>query len=259
VRGDESAKPLLTPQQQDNSKTSAFSPYNSTKCEGMSKDGHCNDAEGGAWNYQKPDGSCAHTEQNVPKDGGVVRNLPILFSDVDVIGGGGILDFGGGPGIFLTGIRNYAREHYGIPKSQQLNLVTMEPYALGECLFDGLKQDITDLLHTPLSEIPSQKYDLVMTIEVLEHIPVEFHRHVIQALTKMTKKWLVVSAAHPGQPGEGHIGPSMKTRKQWMEEILVNVGDVLEYDENKTNELHHVPTWPTIKENGSVFRRKGIL
>jgi 2-polyprenyl-3-methyl-5-hydroxy-6-metoxy-1,4-benzoquinol methylase len=187
-----------------------------------------------------------------------VQNLPILFSDVDVVGGGGVLDFGGGPGIYLTGFRNYAREHYGVTNSQQLKLVTMEPHPLGECLFDGLKQDTTDLLHEPLSEIPSRKYDLVMTIEVLEHIPVEFHHYVIQALTKMTKKWLVVSAAHPGQPGEGHIGPSMKTQKQWMDEILANVGDVLEYDENKTNELHRVPTWPTIKENGIVFRRKGI-
>ena len=233
-------------------------PYNATKCENMSKDGHCQDAEGGAWNYRNVDGTCAHTEHNAPKDGGAVRNLPTIFPDVDVVHGGGVLDFGGGPGIYLTGFRNHVRTNLGIPTNQSLKLLSMEPHPLNECLFEGLRQDTTDLLHAPLTEIPLQEYDLVMTFEVLEHIPVNFHPHLIRALTQMTKKWLIVCAAHPGQPGEGHIGPSMKTRDQWKEEILATVGDVMEYDANKTADLHRIPTWPTIKQNGSVFRRKNV-
>lgn len=232
--------------------------YNSTQCQNLSKDGHCNDKEGGAWNYRNTDGTCAHTESNVPKDGGAVRGLPTIFTDVDIVNGGGVLDFGGGPGIYLTGFRNYARTTLGISPEQKLKLTSMEPHPLNECLFEGLTQDTTDLLHAPLSDLPSQQYDIVMTFEVLEHIPVEFHAHLVQALTKMTKKWLIVDAAHPGQPGEGHIGPSMKTRDQWKTEILALVGDVLEFDEEKTAELWRIPTWPLIKENSNVFRRKQV-
>jgi len=236
--------------QQETSQQQQPQHYNATKCRQMSKNGHCQDAEGGAWNYRNADGTCAHTEQTAPKDGGAVRNLPTIFPDVRRV-----LDFGGGPGIYLTGFRNHFRNQ-GVVTEQQHKLVSMEPYPLEECLFQGLEQDTTDLLHTPLTEIPSQEYDLVMTFEVLEHVPVDFHRHLIQALTKMTKKWLIVCAAHPGQPGEGHIGPSMKTRQQWMDEILENVGDLVEYDADMTAELHRIPTWPLIKVNGSVFRRK---
>jgi hypothetical protein len=58
-----------------------------------------------------------------------------------------------------------------------------------------------------------------MTIEVVEHIPLQFHTHLIKALAQATKRYVLFSAAHPGQAGDGHVGPSMKWRDQWIEEI----------------------------------------
>lgn len=132
-------------------------------------------------------------------------------------------------------------------------LVTMEPYSIEGCLFQGIIQDQTDLVNTPLKDLPVQEYDLVQTTEVLEHIPVQYHTHVIDALTRATKKWLLFSAAHPGQPGEGHVGPSMKTREQWINEIMGR--GVMAVDEEKTKELHKA-SGTLLRQNSVIFRRK---
>lgn len=95
---------------------------------------------------------------------------------------------------------------------------------------------------------------LVMTIEVLEHIPVGFHLHVIQALTQATKQYLLFSAAHPGQPGEGHVGPSMKTREQWIEEIT-RTGE-LQVNWEKTKALWKGSGTPLLKDNSVIFELK---
>lgn len=116
-----------------------------------------------------------------------------------------LLYFGGGLGPYLVGFRNQ-----GVKE-----LVIMEPRSHGDCLFLGMKQDTTDVINTNLKRLPKEKFDLVMTIEVVEHIPVEFHPHIIDFLAQATKKYILFSAAHPGQDGQGHVGPSMKTRDQW--------------------------------------------
>jgi hypothetical protein len=89
-------------------------------------DGHCNGDTGGGWTYRRRDGSCRHTEANVPRAHDVVKALPRLFSDVH-----SVIDFGGGPGGYLTGFRDR-----GVPGP----LVTVEPHELGPCLFRGITQ-----------------------------------------------------------------------------------------------------------------------
>ena len=107
---------------------------------------------------------------NAPKDPVAVAGLPGVFPEVT-----SVMDFGGGVGVYLTGFRNK-----GVT-----TLVTVEPHSLGDnCLFAGIQQDTTDWINSPLSMLPSNKFDLVMSIEVVEHIPVQFHRHILQALGK---------------------------------------------------------------------------
>ena len=171
--------------------------------------GHCDDQDGGAWTYRHDGGHWSYTEEtplvnNAPRDSEAVAGLPGIFPSVQ-----SVMDFGGGVGVYLTGFRNK-----GVSR-----LVTVEPHPLGNCVFSGITQDTTDWINTPLSQLPSNKYDLVMTFEVAEHIPISFHRHLLQALAQATSKWLVFSAAHPGQKGQGHVGPSMKRKEQWIDEI----------------------------------------
>ena len=75
------------------------------------------------------------------------------------------MDFGGGVGAYLTSFRD----------AGLTELFTVEPHDLGNCLFKGLQHMQRDFVNTPLADCPKDKFDLVMSIEVLEHIPVNFH------------------------------------------------------------------------------------
>lgn len=48
-------------------------------------------------------------------------------------------------------------------------------------------------------------FDLVISLEVSEHIPVEYEKVFIQNLIKHTSKYLLISWAIPGQGGKGHV------------------------------------------------------
>lgn len=214
------------------------SSYDPKKCEKM-VDGHCEDENGGAWSYKNDDGACSHKEESAPRDWGAAATFPTLFPSV-----ASVMDFGGGLGPYLIAFRNK-----GVKE-----LVVMEPRSFGKCLFRGLKQDTSDVINTDLKRLPKQKFDLVMTIEVVEHIPVEFHPHIIDFLTQATKKYILFSAAHPKQKGQGHVGPSMKTRDQWVNDFISRQPD-FEVDTEITKELHAAAGY-VLKANGVVFRKK---
>ncbi|CAK0866685.1 unnamed protein product [Prorocentrum cordatum] len=54
-----------------------------------------------------------------------------------------------------------------------------------------------------------------MSFEVAEHVPAQFHDRLVQMLAKATRRWLVFSAARPGQLGTGHLNESMRPRQEW--------------------------------------------
>ncbi len=60
-------------------------------------------------------------------------------------------------------------------------------------------------------------YDLVVTIEVAEHIPREHHPALFDFLATRCGKWLVFSGARIGQGGHGHI--SERPEHEWREEL----------------------------------------
>jgi len=66
-------------------------------------------------------------------------------------------------------------------------------------------------------EVQAAEHDLVFTLEVAEHIPAQFRPAMVDFLVGSTKKWLVFSAARPGQGGTGHIDESMLTSEKWRE------------------------------------------
>ena len=215
--------------------------YDPLKCNKM-QNGHCNDEEGGAWSYRKDDGTCTHREQRVPRDPKAARALPSIFPDVR----DGVLDFGGGVGAYMTSFRDAGVK----------DLIIIEPHDLGDCLFRGLRQEVTDLVNTPLDELPKMQYDLVMTIEVCEHLPVDYHPHIIEALTQASRKYLLFSAAHPGQPGEGHVGPSMKWRDEWIKEITDQTNGEWELDQGKTEALWKASMFSLLKDNAFIMKKK---
>jgi cyclopropane fatty-acyl-phospholipid synthase-like methyltransferase len=51
----------------------------------------------------------------------------------------------------------------------------------------------------------SKKFDVVLSLEVGEHIPKEFEQQFIDNITKHAKKHLIISWAIVGQGGDGHV------------------------------------------------------
>jgi len=112
------------------------------------------------------------------------------------------------------------------------NVVCVEPEAmLGEVFGEGSAQtfpnrplQLSMLSFAPEARNcsdalynPEMKFELVLSLEVAEHVPPEFTDELIQRLATATTKYLVFAAARPGQGGTGHIDESMHNRDWWIE------------------------------------------
>ena len=64
----------------------------------------------------------------------------------------------------------------------------------------------------------NKKFDLVLSIEVAEHISRDRHEFLFDFLAARASRWVVFSAARPGQGGHGHIAerPEEEWRQEWL-------------------------------------------
>ncbi len=109
---------------------------------------------------------------------------------------GSVVDFGCGPGWYVAA---FQRNHI-LAKGYDANPNTKEFSSLftpgeGRCEQANLAHEF--ILETPV--------DLVLSLEMGEHIPQEFESQLIQNMVRNTRKYLILSWALPGQPGDGHI------------------------------------------------------
>ena len=100
-----------------------------------------------------------------------------------------VYDFGCGRGEYLQ----KAVEQY-----PHIAATGFEGYQTTGVFSNIVKEDLSVSLDLP-------PVDLVISIEVGEHIPVEFEQIFIDNITKTTKKHLILSWAIIGQGGLGHI------------------------------------------------------
>ena len=63
-----------------------------------------------------------------------------------------------------------------------------------------------------------EAYDLVLSIEVAEHIERNLHDALFDFLTSKAARWVVFSGARPGQPGHGHV--ACREELDWRGEFL---------------------------------------
>jgi hypothetical protein len=90
----------------------------------------------------------------------------------------------------------------GIDKDLEVNLVPHQGFQL-------ICQDILDG--------PVRRADLVLCLEVAEHMPESSADRLVQRLADCTDGKLLFSAATPGQGGSGHINE--QPHKYWMDKI----------------------------------------
>jgi len=186
--------------------------------------------EGGEWS------SCTHIEI-------YGMNFAVFFARHLAYGlkPKSVLEFGCGLGTTTDFLARF------VPGGSKTVCVEPEPI-IGETFGDGSSKRFPTrpLQLSMLSFSPEAKncsdalfhqdmgFELVLSLEVAEHIPPEFQEELISRLAAATKKYLVFSAARPGQGGTGHIDGSMKDRSWWIEKFT-NV------DRGEAGKLHLLP------------------
>lgn len=110
-----------------------------------------------------------------------------------------VVDFGCGSAKFLREIWNYMRykeffpiyykgiDNHNFSKLMEINIM------------DYKKHDLSKPINL------KHKFDLVISLEVAEHLPNKSAKIFIETLVKHARNRIMFSAATPGQGGDGHI------------------------------------------------------
>ena len=83
---------------------------------------------------------------------------------------------------------------------------------------NGPKLISLDIFKDSHPHVLNHKFDLVLSIEVAEHIPREHHDRLFDFLVAHTNNWIVFSGARIGQGGHGHIAE--RDEDDWKSEFL---------------------------------------
>jgi len=119
-----------------------------------------------------------------------------------------ILDLGCGIGSFLSGSFSAGCEDItGI----ELNYNYAKKY-IARSIFSHIRcGDVTEDLNL------KRNFDCVISIEVAEHINPELTGLFVENLVNYSNKYIIFSAAAPGQPGRGHV--NLREKSLWVKDI----------------------------------------
>jgi len=194
--------------------------------------------------------SCREIENQRQTDGSMWSQHPGIFGlwKPPTIVDCRALELGPGVGVYVDSLKKDSakrnRQVYGI-----------EPNSMGGTFErrNGPKQLAIDILEAPDSyelaktickdHLKGNSFDLVYSIEVCEHMPLDRHEDAAKFLAGLSRKGtkLIFGAAHLRQSGTGHIGN--RRREEW-DAILAKVGfvkdelDTLQVKE-RLNEYNH--------------------
>lgn len=151
--------------------------------------------------------------------------LTTLFS-------GNIIDIGCGPGEYVKAFLN-----------KGINCVG----------YDGspLTNDITNGICNTMdfsNAVDIGQFDVVLSLEVGEHIPREYEEIYIDNLVRASKKYICLSWAIEGQGGIGHVNCH---NNDYVINELTKRG--FSYEKNISEELRNVSTLPWFKNTIMVF------
>lgn len=120
-----------------------------------------------------------------------------------------ILEFGSG----LCGLANYISDRVALNPS-----FCLEPEVVIEApLGANLNLLNVDVLTQQPPSVLDALFDLVLSIEVAEHVPRELHERLFDFLVARAHRLIVFSAARPGQGGHGHVAE--RPELEWREEF----------------------------------------
>jgi glycosyltransferase involved in cell wall biosynthesis len=148
-----------------------------------------------------------------------------------------VLDVGCGPGMYVDEILKCNVPALGIEVSDQIQ----KPYVRNKSLFDM-----------------TETADVVMCLEVAEHIPENKADDIVQKIISATERLLIWSAAIPGQDGIGHI--NCQPKEYWRDKFIQQG---LEYDDECTQNCRqyiseHPPYMGWFLNNVQIFRKPTV-
>lgn len=158
-----------------------------------------------------------------------------------------VLDVGCGIGKLVHELRNLGIDAYGLEFSKDfINLSPCKDY-----LFDG---NIFDLNHL----FDENSFDVVICMEVLEHIPPTKLNVAIQNLKRITKNNVVITIPSYGPNRYGYCGLPLN-EKCWLKNAMENIPfKNLVVDENSIPDLGHI-SLATYKWWSLKFLKNGLI
>jgi len=127
-----------------------------------------------------------------------------------------VLEVGCGVGVYVDGLKKEdvkrGRTVIGIepnPMGGIFERGRAGPKQLPINFLDGNLESIVELTKNISQEhLNGEKFDLIYSIEVFEHMPLDRHEDAVQFLAGLARKGtkLIFGAGKPGQSGIGHIG-----------------------------------------------------
>ena len=131
-----------------------------------------------------------------------------------------VIDFGAGDGWWCKTFRNFGAEAYAV-----------EIHELAKEYTDPSVHFIQRDLREPI--LDGGLFDLVICLEVAEHLPRGYADTLAETLTTHTGNLLLFSAAGPGQPGTGHV--HLQPQEYWRGRI--ERLNKIQYSEMRTSEV----------------------
>jgi SAM-dependent methyltransferase len=130
---------------------------------------------------------------------GILEQFPIVRSAAD---------FGCGTGAYVAEFRKHGRDAVGFEYSSRAREMARAAFGLEIQPFDLATFDNA-----------GRTFDLTMSLEVAEHMPPELGDRLADVCC-FHAPLVVFTAAHPGQPGQGHI--NLRPKSYWIDRFARN-------------------------------------
>lgn len=157
-----------------------------------------NGEQGGAWTAE-----VHHALYPNNLNRGLVRFLAHVIEPKDMI------EFGCGVGDLANALASEVRLEPSY---------CIEPLIDAKLFGPGLNLLNIDIFSDPLPAEINRKFDLVLSIEVAEHVERSLHARLFDFFLERACRFVVFSGARPGQGGHGHIAE--RPEEEWREEFV---------------------------------------
>lgn len=167
------------------------------------------------------------------------------------------------PGTFSESVWNYILENYKIKSLLDVGSglgFTSQWFAsrgIDVISIDGLQQNVTNAvvptIEHDLTILPyvADNVDMVICIEVVEHIYEEFLNNVLDTIC--CGNLLLMTHAIPGQKGYHHV--NCQTSEYWISHIEARNFELIKDDSEKIRNLARLDNAKWIAQNAMVFRK----